>query len=67
MTRKAFFECIYPAHKHKGFRSGNRRNEVPSMGWIGSVAHSIERTFKIMVSLGSSRRGKPYVPIVVEF
>ena len=39
---------------------GNPRNEVLSMARIGSVAHSIERTFKIKVLLGNSRRGKPY-------
>jgi hypothetical protein len=32
----------------------------------GSLAHSIERTFKITVSLGNSRRGKPYVPILAD-
>jgi hypothetical protein len=31
-----------------------------------SLAHSIERTFKITVSLGETRRGKPYVPIVAD-
>jgi len=40
--------------------SGNRRNEVLSMAQIGSLAHSIERTFKITVLLGNSRRGKSY-------
>jgi hypothetical protein len=39
---------------------GNRRNEVLSMERIGSLARSIERTFKITVLLGNSRRGKPY-------
>jgi hypothetical protein len=33
---------------------------------IGSLGQSIERTFKITVSLGNSMRGKPYVPIVAD-
>jgi hypothetical protein len=46
---------------------GNRRNEVLSMARIGSLAYSIERTFKIRVLLGNSRRGKSYLPILVDF
>ena len=31
---------------------------------IGSLAHSIEKTFKITILLGYSRRREPYAPIL---
>jgi hypothetical protein len=53
---------VYGIDRADFARSPALKSPLKNLGFLnGSLAHSIERTFKITISLGNSRRGKPYI------